>query len=157
MNAANRTANAVSTDTIHMTCPVCNAESFKSRTYEIEWTSHGLAIGRERFVRCEFCEKESMLVGFSGDISSASPEELSRHLVPPASPRDRLRAVLALASFWIPFLGFWIAWNGFRRLRHTHGVSKPAAIAALCMSSLISGSMLLALIIIPIALYFEFG
>lgn len=142
---------------VHVVCPICSADSENSVTYEIEWTELGFVIGRERFVRCSFCSGESMLVGFKGDLFSASRDEVSRFLVPPAGMSDRIIVTFALLLCWLPFLGFWLALKSWRRLRRTHGVPRCAAIASLWVSGFFSVSALMAIVVVPIILYFEFG
>lgn len=142
---------------VHIVCPICEADSENSVTYEIEWSELGFVIGRERFVRCDFCSGESMLVGFQGDLFSASRDELSRFLVPPAGTSDRTLVTLALLLVWMPFVGFWLALKCYRRLRRTHGLPRSAAIAALWVSGFFSVSALMASIVVPVLLYIEFG
>ena len=142
---------------VHIVCPICGADSENSVTYEIEWTQLGFVIGRERFVRCDFCCGESMLVGFKGDVLSASREELSGCLAAPAAMRDRVLVTVALTLFRLPFLGFWLSLMSYRRLKGTHGVPRCAAIAALGVSGFFLVSALMAIIVVPVLLYLEFG
>lgn len=142
---------------VHVVCPICSADSENSVTYEIEWSELGFVIGRERFVRCDFCDGESMLVGFKGDLFSASRDELSRFLVPPAGASDRVLVTVALLLVWLPFAGLWLAAKSYRRLRRTHGVPRCAAIAAFWVSGFFSASALMAIVAVPILLYIEFG
>ncbi len=141
---------------IHIVCPICSADSENSGTYEIEWTELGFVIGRERFVRCEFCGSEAMLVGFNGDLSSASCDELSRFLVPPAGTSDRIHVTFALFLSWLPLFGLWLALKSYRRLHRTHGVPRCAAIASLWLPGFFSTSALMAAVVIPVLLYLEF-
>jgi hypothetical protein len=86
------------------------------------------------------------------EVGGQSADELSAHLVGPASARAQRMAAFAFLTCYLPIIGFLFARKAWRLNRNAHGLSKQASMAALVVSipMLISG--LFALILSPILL-----
>lgn len=141
------------TTAIH--CPACHERDVLATLREDVWYLGPTAwvLGRECYARCSRCGKESMFYGVTlAEVFGQTADELSAHLVGPASARAQTMAAIALLTCFLPIIGFLLARKAWRLNRNAHGLSKQTSMAALVVSipMLISG--LFALILIPILL-----
>ena len=141
------------TTAIH--CPACHERDVLATLREDVWRLGPTAwvLGRECYARCSRCGKESMFYGVTlAEVFGKTADELSAHLVGPASARAQTMAAIALLTCFLPIFGFLLARKAWRLNRNAHGLSKQASIAALIVSipMLISG--VFALILIPVLL-----
>lgn len=86
------------------------------------------------------------------EVFGQTADEVSAHLVGPASARAQRMAAFAVLTCFLPIIGLVFARKAWRLNRNAHGLSRQASMAALAVSipMLISG--LFALILIPILL-----
>lgn len=141
------------TTVIH--CPVCQERNVLATLREIVWYlgPTGWVLGRECYARCSRCGKESMFYGVTlADVFGQTADELSTHLVGPASASAQRMAAIALLTCFLPIIGFLLARKAWKLNRNAHGLSKQASMAALIVSTPMLISGLFALILIPVLL-----
>jgi hypothetical protein len=135
---------------LRFNCPVCKATLVDAAYFELHWTLGWIPLGRERFLRCGFCEQESMLKASAPEVTKISTGDWSNFLIPPSGTEGIFLATRAILFFWVPLIGFWLSTRAFRMTVNTHGLPKLVSISALIMSLLFTGGFIMAAVLVPI-------